>query len=338
MKDEAKGLKKRENLLLLWPYGVNALGKLLSLLVVGQLALHPDGIGVRAIGDGAVDGAVAAALEAVVPFPRAGGVPVEEDVGPEDAAGDGAGIGVALALGLSDVLLLEGGLVAGELGGVNGGEDGIVEALEVGGGEPLVLNLLQLVAGLAGLLGGDHEVVEGLEVRVGAAEDEGVVAGVDGGGDEGGGLGVGAGDGDEVGAHNVGLGADGDEAVDVLADGDEDLAGHVAALFGPGGLVLNVDAGGALLDEELGELHGGGQAAVARVGVGDEGPEVVDVGQAGALGLGDAEALLALLAVVEELGHEEMADLVGDGGLFCCFITCQFIVLKSLHLLIFSSL
>lgn len=379
----AKG--RRWNALLVGNRGVDAVGKLLGLGKVGQLALHPHGVAVRAVGDGAVDGAVAAALEAVVALAGAGGVPVKVDVlAAEDAAGDGAGLGVALALGLGGVLCLGGGLVADGRGGVDGGGDGVVEAGEAGGGEPLVLDALQGVARLAGGLGGDHEVVEGLQLGVGGAEDEGVVAGVDGGGDEGGGLGVGAGDGDEVGAcigsqsdkihmellnwpwhvssrknncavccplcgrrgvggfvgshtqqlsckwasrtstkvagrhrltHNVGLGADGDEAANVLADGDEDLAGHVAALLGAGGLVLDVDAGGALLDEELGELHDGGEAAVARVGVGDDGPQVVNVGDGAALGLGRREALLALLAVVEELRHEEVADLVGDSGL-----------------------
>jgi hypothetical protein len=36
------------------------------------------------------------------------------------------------------------------------------------------------------------------------------------------------------------------------------------------------------------------------------------------LRLRDAETLLALLAVMEELGHEEMADLVGNSGLSLC--------------------
>jgi len=101
----------------------------------------------------------------------------------------------------------------------------------------------------------------------------------------------------------------------VLLDGDEHLAGHVAALLGARGLVLNVDAGGALLDEELGELHDSGETAVASVGIGNDGAEVVDIGQLSALLLGDRHALLALLAVVEELSHEKVADLVGDGGL-----------------------
>lgn len=176
--------KNKKNVLLLGPHSVHTLGKLLGLLKVGKLALHPDGVAVRGVGDGAVDGAVAAALEAVVALAGAGGVPVEEEVGDAELAGHGAGVEVALALGALEVLLLDGGLVAGQSGGrgVDGGEDGVVEALEVGGGEPLVLNLLELRAELALALGGNHEVVEGLEVGVGGAEDEGVVAGVDVGG------------------------------------------------------------------------------------------------------------------------------------------------------------
>lgn len=142
-----------------------------------------------------------------------------------------------------------------------------------------------------------------------------MVARVDGGGNKSGGLGVSARNSNQVAAHDVGLRADRDKAVDVLADGDEDLAGHVAALFRAGGLVFNVNTGGALFDKELGQLHHGSQAAVTGVGVGDNGAEVVNVGKVGALGLGHAQALLALLAVVEELGHEQVADLVGDGGL-----------------------
>lgn len=152
--------------LLLGPDGVDAVGKLLGLLEVGQLALHPDGVAVGAVGDGAVDGAVAAALEAVVALAGAGGVPVEEDVHAQDAAGDGARFRVGLALGGGEVVLLE--LVAVEVGALaDGFEDGVVEALEVGAGDPLVLDGLQGVAVLARGFGGDHQVVERLQVGVG---------------------------------------------------------------------------------------------------------------------------------------------------------------------------
>lgn len=184
--------------------GVDAVGKLGRLLVVGQLALHPDGVAVGPVGDGPADGAVAAAAEAIVALAGARRVPVEADVAAaEELPGDGAGLGVALAGGAPAVGGLEGGLVGGVGGVVDGGGDGVVEAHEAGVGEPVLLDALEVGAGLAGALGGGHEVVEGGavgEAAVGAAKDEGVVARVDGGGDEGGGLCVGAGDGDEVGA------------------------------------------------------------------------------------------------------------------------------------------
>ena len=81
---------------------------------------------------------------------------------------------------------------------VDGLENGIVETLEVGGRKPFVLNPLQIGTVLARGFGRDHEVVERLEVGVGGTEDEPVVAGVDGGGDESGSFGVGTTHGDEV--------------------------------------------------------------------------------------------------------------------------------------------
>jgi len=204
---------------------------------------------------------------------------------------------------------------------LDGLDDGLVEAHQPGLLEPLVLDGLQLVAELARLLGGDHEVVERLQPRVRGAQDEGVVARVDGRRDERRRLGVGARHRDQVAAHDVGLRTDRHEPVDVLADGHEHLARHVPALLGARGLVLDVDARRALLDEELGQLHDGRQAAVARVGVGDDGPQVVDVeGALGARGLGHAQALLALFPVVEELGHEQVLDLVGHSGVG---VVCQ---------------
>ena len=176
-------------------------GEFLSLLEIGQLALHPDGVAVGRVGDGAVDGAVAAALEAVVALAGAGRLPVEVDVTAQDAAGDGARLCVGQLLAVDGLAVLLGqalGVGGGALG--DGLVDGVVEALEPGLRDPLVLDGLEGLARLAGLFSGDHEVVKGLQVGVGAALDEGVVAGVDGRGDERGGLGVGAGNGDEVGA------------------------------------------------------------------------------------------------------------------------------------------
>lgn len=101
----------------------------------------------------------------------------------------------------------------------------------------------------------------------------------------------------------------------MLANGNKDLASHVAALLGTSSLVLDVNASSTLFNEELGKLHGSSEAAMARISIGDDGSKVVNVGELCALILGGSHALLALFAIVEELSHEEMADLVGDSSL-----------------------
>lgn len=143
---------------------------------------------------------------------------------------------------------------------------------------------------------------------------------VDGGCDEGGGLGVGTGDGQEVRAHDIGLCANGNQTVDVLADGNEDLAGHVAALLGAGGLIFDVDTGSTTLNEQLGQLHHSGQTAVSGVGISNDGSQVVDVGNVSSLACRGSNALLALFAVMEELCHEQLVHLARHGVL--C-VTCQ---------------
>jgi len=125
--------------------------------------------------------------------------------------------------------------------------------------------------------------------------------------------------------HDIGLCADGDETVDVLADWDKDLAGHMAALLGTWSLVLNVDTSSTLLDEELRELHDGGQATMASISIGDDRAEVVHAGDSTTLILGGREALLALLAVVEKLGHPQLVDLVWDSGLKKDESRCDFL-------------
>lgn len=115
--------------------------------------------------------------------------------------------------------------------------------------------------------------------------------------------------------HDVSLGTDSRKTVNVFADGNQDLSGHVTTLLRSWGLVLNVNTSSTLLDEELGQLHHSSQTTMSSIRIGNDGAEVVDVGQLGSLRFGDAQALLSLLSVVEQLRHEEVADLVGDGGL-----------------------
>lgn len=115
--------------------------------------------------------------------------------------------------------------------------------------------------------------------------------------------------------HDICLSTDGNETVDVLADRDQDLPGHVATLLGARSLVLDVDTSSTSLNEELGQLHDGSQPTMPSVGISDDGPQIVDVGNIATLRLGSRDTLLTLLSVVEQLGHEKVVDFVGDGVL-----------------------
>lgn len=119
--------------------------------------------------------------------------------------------------------------------------------------------------------------------------------------------------------HNVGLRADGDETVDVLADGHKHLAGHVTALLRSWRLVLNVDAGRALLNEKLGKLHDGGQTTMASIGISNDRAHVVDVGTFVSLVLGRCQTFFSLFSVVEQLSHEEVINLLWHAvhGVIC---------------------
>lgn len=166
---------------------MNALGKLFCLRKVGQLALHPDEVGVRGVSASPVNGALAAALVAVKALARAGRIPIELNVGTGETLCNGAGLGVGLALGLLQELGDQALLVDVDTG-VDGVNHGLVEELEASLSVPLVLDGLQLGAKLAGRLGRNHEVVERLQSGVGGALNEGVVTRVDGAGDERSGL------------------------------------------------------------------------------------------------------------------------------------------------------
>lgn len=120
--------------------------------------------------------------------------------------------------------------------------------------------------------------------------------------------------------HDVCLGADGDQTVDVFTDRDKNFASHVAALLRSGRLVFDMDTSCALLHEQLCELHNGREASVAGIGISDDGSQIVDTWGLRPVCLWSGEPLFALLAVVEELCHEEVSDFVWDGGIG---IICQ---------------
>jgi len=283
-----------KNLLLLGPNGVHTISKLLGLVEVGQLALHPDQIGVRSVSDGAVNRTLAASADTVVALTGPGRVPVKVDVNTRQALGDGASFSIALALGQLVELLDHLGLVDVHAG-VDSVGDSLVVELQVCLLVPRVFDGLQLGAVLAGGFGVQHQIVEGLQGGVGGAEDVGVVARVDCAGDEGCGFGVGTGDCEEVGAyeswlgsilvvwssrrltHDIGLSTNGNETVDVLANRHQDLASHVSALLGTRSLVLDVNTSRTLLNEQLRELHNSSQTTVSGVCVCNNRPQEIGV-------------------------------------------------------------
>lgn len=295
---------------------LDTIGELLGLSVVGQLGLHPDEISVGSVSNTSVDGTLGSSLVSVVALSDSGSLPVEVEVLSEESRSKGSGLKGG-GVGKRGHLLVELGEELG-LVGVRAGVDGIgkslVEELDTGLSVPVVLNGLQSGALLALELGGNHDVDQVAGLLVGGAGNEVMVSVIDGGGDEGGGLGIGSGNGQQVRAEDIGGGSDGNQSVDVLLDGDQHLSGHVATLLGTRGLVLNVDTGGTSLDEHLGELDDGSQTSVTSVGIGNDGSQVVDGGrELGSLGLGDGKSLLVLLSVVEQLGKPQVLDLVGNG-------------------------
>jgi hypothetical protein len=300
--------------LLLWPHGMYTIGKLLGLCVIWQFALHPDGIGIWCESNGSVDGTLASALVPVITFSGPWSLPVKENILTSQLFGNGPRVLVALALGSSLVLAEQAGLV-GEGSSVDDIGNGLVEETEIGILDPVVLDGLEGITELASLLGSNHKVIESLDIAVGASEDESVVTRIDGGGDEGGGLGVGTSNGKEISAHDISLSTNSHKSVDVFLNWHENLSGHVSALFCAWCLILNVDTGSTLFDEHLGELHHGSDTTVSSVCVGNDGTEEIGVGDLATLALWGAEALFTLLAVVEELGEPKMLDLVWDSGL-----------------------
>lgn len=115
--------------------------------------------------------------------------------------------------------------------------------------------------------------------------------------------------------HDVGLRTDGDQAVDVFADGYKHLSSHVATLLGARGLVLNVNTSSTTLNEQLGQLHHSGKTTVTSISIGDDRAQVVDIGNILALSPGRGHTLLTLFPVVEQLSKEELVDLVGHSVL-----------------------
>ena len=289
---------------------VHAVRKLARLGKDRLLGLHPKEIRVRRERDGAVHRALGAALVTVVPLDGARCVPVPERRAAETKfslrGGQRLGARRVCDARSKSAQCLRG---RGRLNAQRIRERLAVE-LEPGLGEPFVLDGLQRVARRAALRSLVHDLDELTSIRVRTADDERVVARVDVARDERRGLGIGTRDDEALDAHDVELEPNRDESVDVLLDGDEHFARHVAALFRARCLVLDVNARRALFHEELREFHRCRKAAMARVGICYDRADIIDRGVRGELCIGHMRARFALLAVMEELSREKVFNLV----------------------------
>ena len=82
----------------------------------------------------------------------------------------------------------------------------------------------------------------------------------------------------------------------------QDLASHVTALLCPRRLILNVNSGSTVLNEELGQFHDGGKPAVTGVSVGNDRSKKICIGKIAAVGFWRSNTLFSLFAIMEELG------------------------------------
>lgn len=95
--------------------------------------------------------------------------------------------------------------------------------------KPFRLNFANLVSTGTLALQLKENLAQGLGV-LSHSKNELVVAGIGGAANELAGLGIGTGDDEVLGAHDIPLEAGGNQAIDVLTDGDEDLSGEMTAL------------------------------------------------------------------------------------------------------------
>ena len=102
----------------------------------------------------------------------------------------------------------------------------------------------------------------------------------------------------------------------MLADWHQDLSCHMSALFGSRRLILNMDTSSSLLDEQLSQLHDCSQTSMSGVSICDDRAEIINVGEfVTVCPRSRCNSFFSLLAVVEELGLEQMLDFVWNGGL-----------------------
>lgn len=115
--------------------------------------------------------------------------------------------------------------------------------------------------------------------------------------------------------HDISLSTNSNQTIDMFTNRHQDLSSHMATLLCTRRLILNMNTSRTTFNKELGQLHDSSETAMSRIGIGDDGSEVVVVLDGAAFFAGGGYALFALFSVVEELGHEQLVDFVGDGVL-----------------------
>mmetsp|Transcript_57836 Transcript_57836/g.124422 ORF Transcript_57836/g.124422 Transcript_57836/m.124422 type:complete len:527 (+) Transcript_57836:292-1872(+) len=273
-------------------------GKLLRLRSDRLGGLHPDGIRVRGESNRTLDAIISRSLNAVVPFHSPGSLPAEENV-----------TGTSLLRGRSHLiqrhlhgrlqppldLRIVSTLALHDLCHL------VRESHAPGALLPRIRSSLH--GGFAKRLHTSHSgsldvrVVNRVNVRI----------------QQSGCLSISTRNQNQRGVQDVRLQPARNQTLNVLATSHQHLTTHVATLLRSGFLILDVDAASAVLNEHLGQLHGGSQAAVSRVRISNDGVQVVHNGGLRAFLRSHASALLVLLAVVEQLGPKQLINLVRHG-------------------------
>ena len=115
--------------------------------------------------------------------------------------------------------------------------------------------------------------------------------------------------------HDICLRSDSDQSVDMLADWHQHFTRHVSALLGPRRLIFNMNAGGTVLDEQLGQLHDGCKTTMTCVSIRNDRSEEISICNAATVGFGSGDSLFSLFAVVKELSQPQLMDLVWNSVL-----------------------
>ena len=131
----------RRNLLLLWPYGVNPMGKFCGLLIVWQLTLHPNHVRIRSIRNRSIDRTSASSLVAIKALSCSSRVPVPVDVYPYKAMGNHPRLGITLASSRGKIFMDE-ALFVDVDAVVDGVNHSVVKEFEAGLCNPFILDCL----------------------------------------------------------------------------------------------------------------------------------------------------------------------------------------------------